>query len=104
MEGRWAELVGRLASVSGVVVLGGGHEGVGVGRGSSRAGETVVHFDPVPVPRDLSQGVASFGSADQGDSLTQPDCFAFDVAGDFRGSGRVCNKKQNLIKKLLKKR
>ena len=91
MQGSRAQLVGRFAPVSSVVVLSGGHEGVSVRRSTARAGEAIVNFDPVSIPGDLSQGVSSFGSADQGDGLTQPDCFAFDVASDLRGTGRVCN-------------
>ena len=91
MQGSRAQLVGRFAPISSVVVLGGGHEGVSVGRSTARAGEAIVNFDPVSIPCDLSQGVSSFGSANQRDGLTQPDGFPLDVACDFRGSRRVCN-------------
>ena len=91
MQGSRAQLVGRFAPVSSVVVLGGRHEGVSVGRSTAGAGEAIVNFDPVSIPCDLSQGVSSFGSANQRDGLTQPDGFPLDVACDFRGSRRVCN-------------
>ena len=82
------ELVARPS----VVVLSWSHERVSVGRSPAGTSEGVVHLDPVSVPGDLGQGVATLGGANQGHGLTQPNGLTLDVTGDLWGTRRVCKK------------
>ena len=86
-----------------VVVLSWSHERVSVGRSPAGTSEGVVHLDPVSVPGDLGQGVATFGGANQGHGLTQPNGLTLDVTGDLWGTRRVC-KKQNKCEQIKMER
>ena len=95
-HGRGVEVVVALAAEHGVVVVRGGEEGVRVPRLAPRGRVGGVDEDVVAVPRDLGQGVAAAGLADEGHGLAEADRLALDVAGDLRGTGRVWKRGESI--------